>query len=280
MIFLILSILSSAAMALLLRLFSKQRGNRYGLVFGNYLTCVLIAMLMTPRQGSFPTIGPISLLCGIAGGFLFVAGLLSTQASIRANGVTLSTAFSKLGLLVTLAVSILCFRERPSVPQLAGIALVLAALLIIHSEEGEETPPAFSLLLLTTVAVGSADSVAKVFQELGPPDENGVFFLCLFLTASVLSGLLCLWEYRRTGEKILVRELGAGVLVAVPNYYCSYLLLLALHRLPAITVYPAFSVGTILVVMFAGIWFFHEKPGKKQLFGMLVILVSLVLLNL
>ena len=280
MFYLILSILSSTAMALLLKSFREQHGNRFGLVFGNYVACVLIAFFMTPQRGALLSGSRVSLLCGLGGGFLFVAGLLSTQTSIRANGVTLTTAFSKLGLLVTLGVSVLCFGERPGAAQLAGIVLVLAALLLIHGGEGGGAVRSFPLLLLTLLAVGSADSMAKVFEELGPAEENALFFLYLFLTACLLSGLLCLIEYRRSGQRLLLREMGEGALVAVPNYFCSWFLLRALMQLPAILVYPVFSVGTILLVMLAGALLFREKLGRRQLAGMLVILAALTLLNL
>ena len=78
MIFLILSILSSAAMALLLRLFSKQRGNRYGLVFGNYLTCVLIAMLIM-TAGS----GTTGALLRVFGWFIAIPVAMGTLVSWR-----------------------------------------------------------------------------------------------------------------------------------------------------------------------------------------------------
>ena len=38
-------------MALVLKLFRGQRGNRYGLLLGNYLTCVLIALFSLPDRG-------------------------------------------------------------------------------------------------------------------------------------------------------------------------------------------------------------------------------------
>ena len=39
MLVLFLAMLSSASMALVLKLFRAQKGNRYGLLLGNYLTC-------------------------------------------------------------------------------------------------------------------------------------------------------------------------------------------------------------------------------------------------
>ena len=39
-------------MALALRRFRSSEGNRYGIILGNYLTCMLLALLLTPRNQS------------------------------------------------------------------------------------------------------------------------------------------------------------------------------------------------------------------------------------
>ena len=285
MLVLFLAMLSSASMALVLKLFRAQKGNRYGLLLGNYLTCILIALLLMPDRSLIFSGHRVTLVCGVLGGLLFVAGLVTMQSSVLLNGASLSAAFAKLGLLVSLALSLLCFGERPGLLTLLGAALVLPALLLIHAggkNDAKETggTRSFPLLLLTLLAGGSADAMAKVFEQLGERAEDGLYFLWLFLTAAVLTALLALREKRRTGKNILLSELAAGVAVGVPNYFSSFLLLRALEKLPAFVVYPVFSAGTIVLVLLLSALFFREKPGKKQLLGLLFILAALVLLNL
>lgn len=285
MIQLLFAILSSASMALVLKLFRTQRGNRYGILLGNYLTCVLIALLSLPNRGQILSGSLSTLLWGLGAGVLFVAGLVTMQSSVRRNGATLSAAFAKLGLLVTLAVSVLCFGERPGLLQLLGAALVLAALVLIHAGGGEQREEggvsrSLPLLLLTLLAGGGADAMAKVFEQLGRPGEDRLYFFYLFLTAAVLTGALALLERRRTGKRILLPELAAGIAVGVPNYFSSYLLLAALQRLPAFLVYPVFSTGTILLVLLLSALLFRERLSRRQVLGMGLILAALVLLNL
>ena len=285
MIVLLLAMLSSASMALVLKLFREPRGNRYGLLLGNYLTCILIALLLMPDRTLLFRSRPVTLVCGAVGGLLFVAGLVTMQSSVRLNGASLSAAFARLGLLVSLALSLVYFDERPGVLQLVGVLLVIPAMLLIHAGQPGEADGgggarSFPLLLLTLLAGGCADSMAKVFEQLEDRAEDGLYFFWLFLTAAVFTALLALWERRRSGKRILPRELAAGVAVGVPNYFSSVLLLRALEKLPAFLVYPVFSAGTIVLVLLLSALFFREKPGKKQLLGLLFILAALVLLNL
>ena len=71
-----------------------------------------------------------------------------------------------------------------------------------------------------------------------------------------------------------------GFAVGVPNYFSAKFLLAALETVPAVIVYPTFSVATILVVTLAGVALFKERLGKRQWTAVAVILVALVLLNL
>jgi multidrug transporter EmrE-like cation transporter len=70
------------------------------------------------------------------------------------------------------------------------------------------------------------------------------------------------------------------VAVGVPNYYSSYLLVIALGKLPAMLVFPAFSIGTILLVTVCSLWFFRERLTKRQAVGLALIGAALALLNL
>ena len=134
MIYLLLSIICSASMAIVLKIFHTQTGNRYGILLGNYLTCILIAFIMLPEKGLVLAPAPETILCGVVGGFFFVVALVTMQSSIRANGAILTTAFSRLGLLIPLAVSIFVFGEKPDIRQFFGILLVLAALLYFRTQ--------------------------------------------------------------------------------------------------------------------------------------------------
>jgi multidrug transporter EmrE-like cation transporter len=86
---------------------------------------------------------------------------------------------------------------------------------------------------------------------------------------------LMLQKKERLGGKDLV----FGLMVGIPNYFSSRFLLKALGYLPAIIVYPTYSVATISVVTLAGLVFFKEKLGRRQMAAIGIILAALVLLN-
>lgn len=285
--YLILGIISSTTMTVVLKVFRNQSGNRYGIILGNYITCVMIAFLMMPEKSQILHPDSSTVICGIVGGFLFVAGLVAMQGSIRINGAILTSAFSKMGLIVPLLISVLFFGEKIRILQIPGIILIFAAFWLISTDKDSfreagnvSLPSHILLLLLVLLFYGAADAMAKVFDHFGQEEESQVYFFFLFLVATLLTLILLVGEYKRTGAKLKPKEFLAGILVGIPNYFSSYLLLLALKGLPSLVVYPSYSAGSLLLVTIIGAVFFKEKPGKKAWFGLAFILMSMIFLNI
>ena len=94
--------------------------------------------------------------------------------------------------------------------------------------------------------------------------------------ALILCGVLCI--FRR--QTLCWQDALFGLLIGIPNYFSARFLLLSLAQLPAVVVYPSFSVGTIVLVTLAGVLFFKEKLSTRKWIALGVILGALVLLNL
>ena len=303
MLYLLLAALSSAALTLVLKWFRDPKGSRYGILLGNYLTCMLIAFIQMPDKGRFYQASPSTFLLGGIGGFLFVAGLVTMQSSVRQNGATLTSAFSKLGMLIPLLMSFLFFGDVPTWLQAAGLLFAVGAIIVLNlprkaehaSVKAEESTPEETaehakeepgsrmilwLLLVTLLASGLSEGMSKVFEHLGNQTEDTRYFFFLFLTAAVLTAVLAVVEKVRHGKGIRLKEMAAGILAGIPNYFSSWFLLKALVRLPAMLVYPVFSVGSILLVTGFGALIFKERLEKRQWLGLGLILIALMLLNL
>lgn len=286
-IYLIAGIISSTAITVVLKIFRNQTGNRYGIILGNYLTCVLIAFLMVPEKSEILNPDATTIICGIIGGFLFVAALVAMQASIRINGAILTSAFSKMGLIVPLLISVLFLGEKFRILQIPGIILVFAAFWLISTDKesfqkqkGRSLPSQVILLLIVLLFYGGGDSMAKIFDHFGQASDSQLYFLILFLVAAILTLVLLLVEYKRTGAKLKLKEFLTGILVGIPNYFSSFLLLLALKGLPSLIVYPCYSAGALLLITVIGAIFFREKPGRKAWIGLVYILLALIVLNI
>jgi drug/metabolite transporter (DMT)-like permease len=219
---------------------------------------------------------PLAILMGLVLGMFYMGSFLLLNISTARNGVVLSSVFMKLGLLVPMVVSIFLFGEIPSLLQALGFVIAIAAILLINSRPGQ-LPFRFNwLLLLLLLGGGSGDAMAKIYEAWGDPALASHFLLYTFLTALVLCLILMRCQHQRIGRM----ELAYGLLIGIPNFFSAKFLLASLNFLPAVIVYPTYSVATMLVVTLAGVLFFHEKLNRRQWLALVMILIALILLNL
>ena len=278
MLNLLLAIASSALVSITMRFSEGKIKNNIAMLAVNYLMCSFLAWGYT----GFGSFRPLELgrqttvILGSINGVLYLAGFLLLQRNIRVNGVVLSATFIKLGLLVSMAVSVIFFGERPEIWQWAGFALAVAAIVLMNCRPGEGKAGNMAGLILLLLAGGGGDAMSKIFEELGNPAFSGHFLLTTFLMALGL----CLMLFGLRKEAAGIREVLFGLLIGIPNFFSAKFLLGALKDIAAVVVYPVYSVATILAVTVTGVLVFREKLEKRQWIALAMILVALALLNI
>ncbi|MEE1327508.1 MAG: SMR family transporter, partial [Oscillospiraceae bacterium] len=265
MFYLLLTILGGAMVSILMRLSESKIKNSIGMLEANYIACFLVSAASAGFGNLFPNEPGIAQtqFWGFVTGVLFLACYLVFQISVHRNGVVLSSAFSKLGLMVSIVMSIAFFGEKPTVLQTLGFLLAVGAICLMNYQK-ENTGSGFNFgLLLVLFFGGASDAMAKVFEELGTASQQPQYLFYTFLVALVLCTVLMLYKKQRLGRW----EFLFGTLIAIPNFVSTRFMLKALADIPAVIAYPAFSVGTILVVTMAGVLFFKERLTKRQWIG-------------
>ena len=160
--------------------------------------------------------------------------------------------------------------------QSIGTVLAFAAIVLIHAQK-EETNLSFKWgLILLLLVNGGANGMSKVYDEIGNETLSPQFLLYTFAMACLLCWSLAIYKK----EKLSKYHLIYGVLIGVPNFLSAKFLLKSVQLLPAVIVYPTFSVGAIIIVSLVSIYLFKEKLDRRQWIALAGILVSLVLLNI
>lgn len=278
MLYLFLAIVSSALIAVIMRISSHKVKNRISMLAANYVTCMLLAAAYASFR-IFPVGLPgfsMAAGMGLVNGALYLLGFVLLQYNTRKSGVVLSSVFMKLGLLIPILLSIFLFAEIPTPVQWVGVLLAIGAIVLINYEKGTRLSGGKLFLVLMLLAGGCGDAMSKVFEVYGSAGCADQFLFYTFVSALVLCGILVVYKKEQPDQKALL----FGMLVGIPNFFSAKFLLMALNYLPAVIVYPTFSVATILAVTVAGVCFFKERLSVRQWLAVVIILVALVLLNI
>lgn len=278
MLYLLLAILSSALIAVIMRLSSGKVKANLSMLAANYLVCLLLSAVFADFQ-VFPTEQTgfsLTLIMGAVNGALYLLGFVLLQYNTRNSGVVLSSVFIKLGLLVPMVLSVFLFREIPTAVQTVGFILAVVAIVLINYEKGASKHSGKLSLVLMLLAGGTGDAMSKVFSVYGPENQGDTFLFYTFLSAFVL----CILAAAVKKEHPHPAAMLFGFLVGVPNFFSARFLLLALGQLPAVIVYPTFSVATVLLVTMVGVGLFRERLKKNQWIALVIILAALALLNI
>ncbi len=276
--YLLLAIFCSAMISISMRLSSGKVSSHFSMLATNYLVCGILGALysdfslLTAQQAGLG----ITFGLGVLNGVILLSGLVLLQVSTRKNGIVLSSLFMKLGLLVPFVVSILFFREMPTWLQVAGFSVAVGAIVVFNLKKGSEAGRFGIGLILLLLANGGCDAIVKVFEALGPVALSNHFLCLSFSVAFVLCAGLVLFKKERPDGKALLY----GSMIGVANFFSSKFVLSALTQLPAVVIFPTYSVATMLVVTLSGVLLFKERLAKHQWLAFAAVIAALIMLNI
>ncbi|MBO4385369.1 MAG: DMT family transporter [Clostridia bacterium] len=281
MLYLILAVLASSAVAVIMRFGEKHIKNNFAMFAANYIVCSAIAFLFMKDKNVFVYREglPFTLVLGLISGCLYLTCFVLMKLNISKNGVMLATVFMKLGVLVPTGMAVAVFHETPSVFQIVGVVLAVAAIIIINvspQEKDKGTKKTAVFLLLLLIVSGFTESMANIYDKTGSPALKDDFLFFNFVTAFLAAAIITAVKHRPISWK----DVAFGVMIGVPNYFASRFLLLSLGSVPAVVVYPIYNIGAIVLVGAAGLLLFREKLSARKYIGFGLIAAALVLLNL
>lgn len=283
MLYLILAIACSVAISLLMRISENKRSSDAGMFIWNYLVCILLAGMYTKRPDAHTLLSGLDfvLILGVISGILFLASFVLMQQNIKVNGVVSTAVFMKLGVVVSILIAMIGFREMPKILQGIGIIIAIAAIVIFNYEKNfmQQAKSVVWLVLLLVIS-GVTDSTINIYDKIGNAALSDMFFVVLFFVAFLCS--IAFFFYRRAkypNEKMGKWDIIFGIIIGIPNYYSSRFLLKSLASIPSVIAYPVYSVGTLFLICLAGVLLFRERLSKQKWISLGMVLIAIALMQ-
>lgn len=201
--------------------------------------------------------------------------------AIRWVGASSATVISVLSLLVPIGFGIFWWGDEPTLPQVFGIALGVASLLLIGGQKkesiGSVEKPWFAPIMLGLffVLCGLSRLAQEAFRHWSTTDEIMTFNFAAFATAAVPSIIVLVM--RRKG--ISRTELAFGFAMGLANFLQTQFILESLQRFPGFIVFPVVSAGGIILTTLIATRTLGERLTVKSYIGIAIAALAMVLLG-
>lgn len=287
MLYLLLSILSASSLIIIVRLFEKWNiKTTYGIVF-NYIFCIATGLFFVddftifsqmPGWNGFPYI--------IGLGFAFIFIFTLTGKVTMMSGVVTASISMKLSFVIPVVIAMLLYGDSITFLKITGILCAVASVFLIayekevtqtaSTERRETNSGKLIYPFLIFIGAGLCDAVFNYVQKkLMPAGWDHPVTILAFISAAA-SGILLNFHKK---ELYHWKNVVAGFVLGVPNYFSLYFLLKTLNTLnwQSSVIFPINNLGIVCVSAFAGFVLFKEKMNQRKLIGFVLAIASIII---
>ena len=285
MIFLLLSILFSTGLFVVFKYFGIYKIDVLKAIFVNYIVAFSMGFFFAERQ--IP-ISEIYLQPWFSGalflGALFVSIFFVMAMTAQKNGVSVTSIAGKMSVVVPVFFGILLYNESVTFLKIVGIIMALIAVYLSSvKEEKSEKNGTLLLPILLFIGSGTIDTLLKYIQENYVADEDvSIFSGSLFGIAGVFAFLILVIKTIKKRESFGYKNIIAGIILGVPNYYSIIFLIKALQNknFESSTLFTINNVAIVVVSSLVGLFFFKEKFSVKNKIGVAMAVLAIVLVTI
>ncbi|MFC2104373.1 hypothetical protein ACFLS4_03360 [Bacteroidota bacterium] len=291
MIFLIFSILSSAAIYVIFKYLDRFKINTFNVIIINYITAAILGMLLTNSQADiFPLFKnnwfPYSIIIGI----LFIMMFVVIAKSSQVVGIAVTTISNKMSVIIPITVSLI-IDPFDILTNLKGLGIILAILAVFLSvyrkRKIEFDPRNIYLPIILFLGMGLVDSIVKYAQQYYVADDILPLFTVILFAMAAIAGLIAKF-LRRTSFKELLnsKTLIWGISLGISNYGSLYFLIKALNHknqigetLDGSIVFGINNLGVIALSVIIGLIVFKEKFLRINWIGIILSFFAIYILS-
>jgi drug/metabolite transporter (DMT)-like permease len=270
--------------------FNKHKIDIFQAIVYNYWICVITGSLVL---GNFPIHAnsiqtdwfKMSIIMGVL--FIIVFNLIGISSVLV--GATITQTANKLSLTIPVVVSYFLYHENISLLKMIGILLALIAVILTMSKKstGEKKKIPlweFSLPIVLFVSSGVVDSITKYVQNKYLISEaiSKSYIIAGFMVAAIIGSVILLFLYITGRKKFEFKNVLAGIILGVPNYFSIYYLIKALQNksMNSSATIPINNIGVLFLVSIFGIFIFKEKLTRLNYIGLGLTLLAILFIFL
>ena len=286
MIYIAISIILFNVLVVFFKLFEKYNIDNLQALISNYFISALLSLLLLSENDNIQSsIESEWFIHAIILGTLFISIFNIYALGIQKIGIATSSVINKMSFVVPVVFSIIFYENE--VFSLSILFGVLLALLGIYLSSTNNSSFNFDkkylwIILIIFFGQGLVDIVLNDSKFYIPKDENILFFLILFISATT-AGILILFAKKQISH-IKIKNLLWGAIFGIPNFFSIFYFLKALQSDYFIDksylIFPLTSVGIVVTTTFLGMLIYKEILTKRNLIGITIAVISILIISL
>ena len=284
MIALIGTIACSTFIFVIFRIFERFNIGTFQAIVANYFTAFLCGILMHVNEFSTDSFVHLEWLPFVSlSAVLFITLFIMMAISAQKNGIAAPSVAVKMSMAVSMLGMIFIYNEVISCAKLVGIFCALIGVFLIASS-GEKSNKSNAAYMLIVLFIGSGlldlnlnYAQNHVFNHI----SSSIFTAYGFAAAGTIGVVVhIILRFRGKSQPIKAKNLIAGFLLGIPNYYSIYFLLESYQILTwqDSSILAVVNVSVVLLSVIIGFIVFKEVISKRKLIGILAALIAIFLL--
>jgi drug/metabolite transporter (DMT)-like permease len=285
LIFLLLSILFSTGLFVIFKYFGIYKIDVLKAIFVNYIVAFSMGFFFAERQIPFSEIYLQPWFSGaLFLGALFVSIFFVMAMTAQKNGVSVTSIAGKMSVVVPVVFGIILYNESVTFLKIVGIMMALIAVYLSSvKEEKSEKNGTLLFPVLLFIGSGTIDALLKYIQENYVAAEDvSIFSGSLFGIAGVFAFLILVIKTIKKRESFGYKNIIAGIILGVPNYYSIIFLIKALQNkdFESSTLFTINNVAIVVVSTLVGLFFFKEKFSIKNKIGVAMAILGIIIVTI
>ena len=236
-----------------------------------------------------------TVLLALCSALFLTVNLFADLEAIKGAPLAVCTVFAMGGLFIPCIVGIFLFNEAMSVIQWLALAVFIVSIYLLSSESTTAkkrlTRKTVLMLVLSCFANGLVMLAQKYFA-FRVVDGNVALYSCLTFIMSAWILVCCFFQqsgFLKSGQRVekeghLVKFpkmlLTYGTALAFALFMINLLVTMLAGTLPSVVLYTVSSCMAIMITTLVGFFGFQEKLTVKNLAGLLLGVLSIVLSNI
>lgn len=289
MLLLLTCIMCNVLLAIIFKAFARYHVNNHFAIVCNYFVCVLVASVVLQDSAI-----PLDIFArpwfyhSVLLAFLFIVGFNILALSFQKSGVALTIIIQKMSLVIPSAFAIALYNEPLNLFKALGIASALVAVVLVNwpskkeQEKFDLKSPVILLPLATFLLSGIIEIILYYVETEGLTAGDGIRFTASSFAMAGIMGLI--YALAKTSSKQFSfgkKELIAGIILGIPNFFTIYLLLVLLSQgWQGSILFPSNSIGILILTAILGFVLYKEKLNLLKVFGLAAGVAAIIFISM